>query len=103
MGRGTSHKTQILELYLAGYQFSETEKRTHHSETAVKRYIQDFCRIILLHIKNFSVDQIRISTKFSNRLISEYINLYKKYSKEDNDRLKALFNIASKKTSKTRR
>jgi len=100
MGRGTTHKTQILELYLAGYQFSETEKRTHHSETAVKRYIQDFCRIILLHIKNFSVDQIRISTKFSNRLISEYINLYKKYSKEDNDRLKALFNIASKKLQK---
>ena len=37
MGRGTTHKTQILELYLSGYQFSEIEKRTHHSETAVKR------------------------------------------------------------------
>lgn len=103
MGRGTTHKTQILELYLAGYQFSEIEKRTHHSETAVKRYIQDFCRIILLHMKKFTVDQIRISTKFSNRLIGEYINLYKKYSKDDNDRLKALFNIASKKTSKRRK
>lgn len=78
MDRGTTHKTQILELYLAGYQFSEIEKRTHHSELAVKRYIHDFCRIILLHMKNFSVDQIRISTKFSNRLIGEYINLYKK-------------------------
>ena len=99
MGRGTTHKTQILELYLSGYQFSEIEKRTHHSETAVKRYIQDFCKIILLHMKDFSVDQIRISTGFSNRLIGEYINLYKKYSKEDNDRLKALFNLSAKKTS----
>jgi hypothetical protein len=103
MGRGTTHKTQILQLYLSGYQFSEIEKRTHHSEAAVKRYIQDFCRIILLHMKKLSVDQIRISTKFSNRLIGEYINLYKKYSKEDNDRLKALFNLSVKKTLKIKR
>ena len=110
MGRGTTHKTQILQLYLSGYQFSEIEKRTHHSETAVKRYIQDFCRIILLHMKNFSVDQVRISTGFSNRLIGEYLNLYKKYSKEDNHQLKALLNIASclpvrqaKKTTKSRK
>lgn len=99
MGRGTTHKTQILELYLSGYQFSEIEKRTHHSETAVKRYIQDFCKIVLLHIKEFSVDQIRISTGFSNRLIGEYLNLYKNYSKEDNDRLKALFILSVKKSS----
>jgi len=103
MGRGTTHKTQILELYLAGYQFSEIEKRTHHSETAVKRYIQDFCKIILLYLKDFSVNQIRISTGFSNRLIGEYLNLYKKYSKEDNDRLKALFILSSKKSSKRRK
>lgn len=99
MGRGTTHKSQILDLYLSGYQFSEIEKRTHHSEHAVKRYIQDFSKIILLHLKDFSVDQIRISTAFSNRLIGEYINLYKKYNKEDSSRLKAIFNIASKKTS----
>ncbi len=103
MGRGTTHKTQILELYLSGYQFSEIEKRTHHSETAVKRYIQDFCKIVLLNMKNFSLDQIRISTGFSNRLIGEYLNLYKNYSKEDNDRLKALFILSSKKSSKQRK
>lgn len=97
MGRGTTHKTQILDLYLNGYQFSEIEKRTHHSETAVKRYIQDFCKIILLHFKHFTVDQIRISTGFSNRLIGEYINLYKKYADTDNDRLKAILSLSKKK------
>lgn len=97
MGRGTTHKTQILDLYLSGYQFIEIEKRTHHSEAAVKRYIQDFSKIILLHIKEFSVDQIRISTSFSNRLIGEYIKLYKKYKLEDNSRLNAIFNLSKKK------
>jgi len=81
IGRGTTHKTQIIELYLLKYQFSEIESRTHHSETAVKRYIQDFSKIILLHFKKLSVDQIRIATGFSNRLINEYIELYKKFSK----------------------
>jgi len=97
MGRGTTHKTQILDLYLSGYQFTEIEKRTHHSETAVKRYIQDFSKIILLHLKDFSVDQIRISTSFSNRLIGEYIKLYNKYKQEDNSRLKAIFKLSKKK------
>lgn len=96
MGRGSSHKTQILDMYLSGYQFSEIEQRTHHSETAVQRYIQDFARIILLHHKKFSVDQIRIATGFSNRLIGEYIKLYRKHQKKKNPRLQAIFKTEKK-------
>ncbi len=77
MGRGQTHKTQILELYFKGFQFSEIEHRAHHSEAAVKRYIQDFARVVLLHQKGFSTDQIRISTGFSHRLIGEYVKLFK--------------------------
>jgi biotin operon repressor len=98
MGRGSTHKTQILDMYLAGYQFSDIEKRTHHSETAVKRYIQDFSKIILLHLKKFPVDHIRIATGFSNRLVGEYVKLFKKYQKENNDRLNAIFNFNKKNT-----
>ena len=79
MGRGQTHKAQILELYFSGYQFSEIERRTRHSETAIKRYLQDFARVALLKAKAFSVDQIRISTGFSHRLISEYLTLLKKH------------------------
>ena len=96
MGRGSTHKTQILDMYLSGYQFSEIELRTHHSETAVKRYIQDFSKIILLKSKGFSVDQIRITTGFTNRLIGEYINLYKKHHQNGSLRLEAIFNDSKK-------
>ena len=96
MGRGSSHKTQILDMYLSGYQFSDIEQRTHHSEMAVKRYIQDFARIILLHHKQFTVDQIRIATGFSNRLIGEYIKLYHKHHKKKNPRLSPIFNTEKK-------
>lgn len=80
MGRGQTHKTQILDLYLSGHQFSQIERRTHHSETAIKRYIQDFARVVLLHQKGFSVDQIRISCGFSHRLIGEYLKLLKAHA-----------------------
>jgi hypothetical protein len=75
MGRGQTHKTQILELYLSGHLFTDIERRTRHSETAIKRYIQDFARVALLHKKGFTLDQIRISTGFSHRLIGEYLKL----------------------------
>lgn len=96
MGRGSSHKTQILDMYLSGHQFSEIEKRTHHSETAVKRYIQDFAKIILLHHKKFSIQQIRISTGFSHRLIGEYIKLYNRYKKKKNNLLNAILSSEKK-------
>lgn len=98
MGRGTTHKTQILDLYLQGYLFSEIENRTHHSETAVQRYIQDFSRIVLLYQKELSVDQIRIATGFSNRLIEEYILLFKKYDAQNNPKLLAIFDLGKKKS-----
>lgn len=79
MGRGQTHKTQILDLYLSGHQFSDIERKTRHSETAVQRYIQDFARVVLLKTKGFSIDQIRISTGFSHRLIGEYLKLYKQH------------------------
>ncbi|MGE5313096.1 MAG: DUF1670 domain-containing protein [Acidobacteriota bacterium] len=81
MGRGQTHKTQILDLYLSGYQFTEIERRIKHSETAIQRYIQDFGRVVLLHVKGFSHDQIRISTNFSIRLIGEYLKLYARHTK----------------------
>lgn len=81
MGRGQTHKTQILDLYLSGYQFTDIERRTKHSETAIKRYIQDFARVVLLHTKKFSLDQIRVSTNFSHHLIGEYLKLFTKHKK----------------------
>lgn len=79
MGRGQTHKTQILDLYLSGYQFTDIERRTKHSETAIQRYIQDFSRVVLLHTKKFSLDEIRVSTNFSHHLIGEYLKLFAKH------------------------
>lgn len=98
-GRGQTHKTQILALYLAGHQFSDIERRTKHSQSAIQRYIQDFAKVVLLHQKGFSIDQIRISVGFSHRLIDEYLQLFKEH--QNRPALKRILQIAQKKRKKT--
>jgi len=88
MGPGLSHKTQIIELYLKGYQFSEIELRTNHSESSVARYLRHFAQTIGLHAKGFQPTQIRVITGFSDKLISEYLELYRQY--QSSERLKQL-------------
>jgi biotin operon repressor len=92
MGPGTSHKTQIIDLYLKGYQFTEIEQKTNHSETAVLKYLSHFTQIVQLHTQNFSPGQIRTVTGFSDKLIAEYIELFKQYQHTDNQRLTLLLN-----------
>ncbi|MBK9231804.1 MAG: DUF1670 domain-containing protein [Anaerolineae bacterium] len=52
IGKGVSHKVQIVGDYLAGYTFSEIERRRHHSIGAIRRYCDDFVRIIRLQAQH---------------------------------------------------
>jgi hypothetical protein len=95
MGPGTSHKAQVIDLYLKGYQFTEIELKTNHSEASVRRYLRDFAQVVALHRQNFSVAQIRQVTGFSERLIGEYLDLYSHYDQDKNDRLVLLVEPAA--------
>jgi DNA-binding transcriptional regulator YhcF (GntR family) len=95
MGPGTSHKAQIIDLYLKGYQFTEIELKTNHSENSVRRYLRDFVQVIALHHQHFSLTQIRQVTGFSERLVREYLDLYDHFYQEKNDRLALLLEPAS--------
>jgi biotin operon repressor len=90
MGPGLSHKTFILDLYFNGYTFSEIEQKTNHSEISIKRYLADFTQVATLYKQKFSLQQIRIIAKKSDRLIREYIQLYQTFQSKDNQRLQEL-------------
>ena len=90
MGPGLSHKTQIIELYLKGYQFTEIEQKTNHSEKAVWRYLRDFSQICILHQQDYPNAQIRIIMNLSDKIIREYLQLFSDY--KDNDRVSQLLN-----------
>jgi len=97
MGPGTSHKAQIIDMYLKGYQFTEIELKTNHSERSVRRYLNDFVQVVALQHQRFSAAQIRQVTGFSERLVREYLELHEHYRKEKNDRLALLVEPASPK------
>ena len=103
MGPGTSHKTQILEMYLKGYTFTEIERRTNHSEKSVAGYLRNFTQVIVLHRQKFSPAQIRQVTGFSQRLVDEYLDLFTYYAKSENDRLAQLLAPKAPKKGKEER
>ena len=89
IGKGVSHKSQIVKDYLAGYTFSEIQWRRQHTIGSIRRYCQDFVKIIRLKHKQFSLADIRRTTGLSERLIKEYLSLYEQ-TEPDNDRLQLL-------------
>lgn len=89
IGKGVSHKVQIVGDYLAGYTFSEIERRRHHSIGAIRRYCDDFVRIIRLYEQNVNPMALRSATGLSEHLIQEYLTLYQQCPAA-NDRLQLL-------------
>jgi len=92
MGPGLSHKTIIIDYYLKNYTFTEIERITNHSERSINRYLADFTQIITLYNQGFQKNQIRLITQKSDRLVREYLELFKTYSKQNNDRLLSILN-----------
>ena len=89
IGKGVSHKQQIVADYLAGYTFSEIERRQRHSTNSIHRYCRDFTRIVRLLDKGFSVAETSRVTRLSERLIIQYQQLYTG-CEPDNERLQRL-------------
>ena len=100
IGRGVSHKAHIVGDWLAGYTFSQIKLRRQHSVHSIERYCAGFTQVAHLHKHSLSVDDIRISTGLSERLIGEYLVLYQEASANNNDSLTQLLSKPDKATEK---
>lgn len=90
IGPTVSHKTQIIELYLKGYEYTDIETRTRHTGDSIKKYISGFSKVVLLTQKGYSPLQIRELTNQSEKLVNEYLVLYESYKEIGHERLSAL-------------
>lgn len=88
IGKGVSHKTRIVDLWLRGFQYSEIEKSTHHTPGCIQRYLVDFSRVVFLQEKGLPLGDIRQVTGMSERLVREYLDLLAKHDTPTNDRLR---------------
>lgn len=105
IGRGQTHKKKIIELYLDGYLFSDIKQKTQHSIGAIKRYLQEFTKVITSITKGITdPEEIRKVTGISTNLIKQYNQVYEesrshKYRKERIKNMTATRNTDVKKSS----
>ena len=83
IGPGISHKTKKIKLYLEYNTYSDIQKRTRHSPSAIKRYIKNFGRVLLALKKDFSIKETARIIDISEKVAQEYLELYLKYNTEE--------------------
>lgn len=73
IGRGQTHKVQIINLYLDGHTYSEIKRRTHHSSGSIKRYLESFVKVLLAqHRRIYWPRSISQVTGLSEYLVGQY-------------------------------
>ncbi len=76
IGRGQTHKGQIVSRWLQGATYDQIASETHHSLTSVQRYIQTFVRVVQLDQQEFAQAQIALVVQIGLPLVQEYLAIY---------------------------
>lgn len=76
IGRGQTHKGQIVTRWLEGATYDQIASETHHSLTSVQRYIQTFVRVVELDQQDFAQAQIALVVQIGLPLVQEYLAIY---------------------------
>ena len=76
IGRGQTHKTQIVGRWLQGETYDQIAHHTKHSLSCVKRYIQAFVRVMQLHRQGFTEGEISLTVQIGLPLVQQYVAIY---------------------------
>jgi len=76
IGRGQTHKAQIVELWLQGLTYDQIARRTRHAVSSIKRYINTFIRVVWLQRHDYTEEQIAHLLQIGTALTAEYLALY---------------------------
>jgi biotin operon repressor len=79
IGRGQTHKAQIIGCWLQGATYDQIAQRTHHALSSIQRYIQTFVRVVDLHQQDFSDNQIAQLLQLGLPLVQEYLAVYENH------------------------
>lgn len=87
IGRGQTHKVQIIHLYLEGHTYSEIRRKTHHSTGAIKRYLESFVKVLLAQRRRiYQSRAISQVTGLSEYVVSQYQQIIRESKKDKTKR-----------------
>jgi hypothetical protein len=76
IGRGQTHKGQIIQRWLRGETYDQIALNTHHCLASVQRYIKAFVQVIQLSQAGFADSQIAMVQQIGLPLVQEYLCIY---------------------------
>lgn len=80
IGRGQTHKAQIVGHWLRGATYDQIAHQTRHTLSAIQRYIQTFVRVVELHQQGFADSQIGLLLNVGLALVREYLAVYQQHA-----------------------
>jgi hypothetical protein len=80
IGRGQTHKAQIVGRWLQGETYDQIAQHTHHCPASIQRYVQAFARIVHLHQQELSAPQVALLVQQSLYLVQEYLAIYRTHA-----------------------
>lgn len=83
IGRGVTHKAEVVELYLQMHTETEIVERTGHTYESVEAYLEEFARVVTLADQGMNAVMIRRVTGRSLALVKAYLELYRRYDQPD--------------------
>jgi len=83
IGRGVTHRREIIKMFLELYTETQIADRTGHSYESIENYIKEFGTVLVLHEQGMAAPMIRKVTGRSTRLIQVYLELVKEYSRPE--------------------
>lgn len=97
IGPGISHKVIAVRMFLERKTELEIARTIYHSLKAIERYTNTFSRVIILLEKGFSPLQVSFVVQISQRLVSQYQQLYNDFNRpEYKQRLDEILNKSKK-------
>ena len=79
IGRGQTHKAQIVGRWLRGETYDVIAQRTHHSGSSIQRYVQTFVRVMQAREQGLSEAQIGQVVQIGVGLVKEYVAVYEQH------------------------
>jgi hypothetical protein len=76
IGRGQTHKGQIIRRWLDGETYDRLATHTHHSPTSIQRYVRSFLQVVGLHRQDFTAPEIGLALQMGLPLVEAYLSIY---------------------------
>lgn len=83
IGRGQTHKSKIIGMYLDGLTYSEIKLKSRHSIGAIKRYLESFTKVVMSVNRGiYRYKEISLVTGLSATLVKQYTKLLRESKKD---------------------